>query len=118
MKNRYQHLLSHITIPPPHDGTRDLTPKDYQIREVLLGKPTIDIAKVMITTGIREVFKYFDDKESELIIFSKENELLRGYLHGIVGPLDQDHPKVTLSLALERRDKGSVHLDSFLGACQ
>ena len=88
-----------------------MTPKDYQITKFLLGKPTVDTNKVMITIGIREVFRHFDDNESELIKLCKKNKLLRGYLHGIVGPLDQDHPKVTLATILERRDKGSVQVD-------
>lgn len=111
MKNLDQDLLAHIAIPPPYVETEDLTPKDYQIKEVLLGNPTIDMAKVMITMGVREVFRKFDENENELIKLHKENELLRGYLHGIVAPLDQDHPKVTLATTLERRNKGSVQVD-------
>ena len=46
----------------------------------------MDTAKVMITMGIREVFRHFDNNENELIKMRKENEILRGYLHGIVDP--------------------------------
>ena len=48
----------------------------------------------------------------------KKNELLQGYFHGVVGPIYLDNPEITLAMTLERRDKGSVQIDSFLVACQ
>ena len=45
----------------------DLTPKYYQIKEVFLGKPIVDTAKLLVTTGIKEVFRYLDQDESELL---------------------------------------------------
>ena len=57
MKNRDHDLLAHIVIPSPHAKTKDLTPKDYQITEVPLGNPIVDMTKVIITTGIKKVFK-------------------------------------------------------------
>ena len=68
MKNQDQDFLSHIVIPPLHADNKDLTPKDYQIKEVLLGRPIVDTTKVLITRGIKEVFRHMDRDESELII--------------------------------------------------
>ena len=56
--------------------------------------------------------------ESKLATLRKKNKLLRGYLHKVVGPIDLDNPKITLTIALERRDKESVQLDSVFCACQ
>ena len=77
----------------------------------------VDMDKVMITMGVNEVFRKLDTNESKLVMLSKQNEFLRGYLHEILGPLDQDHPKLSLSVALEKKDKENVQVDSFLGAC-
>lgn len=43
---------------------------------------------------------------------------MRGYLHGTMGPIDPNHPKFTLVMALERNEKGTIQMDPFLGACQ
>ena len=118
MKNQDQDFLAHIAIPPLHVDPRELTPTDYQIKEVLLGRPMVDTTKVLITTCIKEVFRRMDKDESELIMLRRQNNLMRGYLHGVVGPIDLDNPKITLDATLERRDKGSVQIDSFLGTCQ
>ena len=48
----------------------------------------------------------------------RKNEILKGYLAEVVGPLDPEHPKETLNGTLERRDVGGVQLDPFLNACQ
>lgn len=72
----------------------------------------------MITIGVKEVFRQLDGNESELVMLGKQNELLRGYLHEIVGTLDQDNLETTLSMALEKKDKVNAQVDSFLGACQ
>ena len=71
MKNQDYDLLAHIAIPPPHANTEESTPKYYQIKEVMLGRPTVDTAKVMITTGMKEVFKHMDRDEYELLMLQK-----------------------------------------------
>lgn len=115
MKNQDQDLLAHIAIPPPHADTEELTPKDYQIKEIMLGRPMVDTAKAMIITGIKEVFIHMDKDESKLLLLRKQNEFLRGYLHGVVGLIDLDNLEIALVAALETKEKGSVQLDSFLG---
>lgn len=68
-----------------------------------MGRPIIDIAKVMITMGMKEVFRHMDQDEYELIVLRKQNEILRGYLHEIMGPIDLDNLKITLVAKLERK---------------
>ena len=48
----------------------------------------------------------------------KQNEVLKGYLAKVVGPLDPEHLEETLNATLERRDGGGVHLNRFLKSCQ
>ena len=43
---------------------------------------------------------------------------MRGYFHGLVGPIDMDSLEITLVSALDRREKGSVQIPSFLGTFQ
>lgn len=115
MKNQDQDLLGHITIPP-HVDTKELIPKDYQMKEIILGKPTMDTMKVLITIGLKKVFKYMDRDELDPIILQKKNDLLRGYLNEMVGPIDLDNPKVSLEDALEKK-QGGPQMDSFLDSC-
>ena len=68
--------------------------------------------------GIKTVFRHMDKDESKLIMLKKENELIKGYLHRVVGSIDLDNPNITLIATLERGEKGSVSIYSFLGACQ
>ena len=70
-QNQDQDFLAHISIPPPHVDIEDLTPKDYQIREVLLGKPMVDTTKVLITMGIKEAFRHMDEDESKLVMLGR-----------------------------------------------
>lgn len=57
--NNYQNqdLFAQVVVPPLDTEVEDLTPHDYQIREVMLGKPTLDTTKLMVTMGMKEVFK-------------------------------------------------------------
>ena len=54
-------------------------------------------------------------KEAKLQTLRRKNEILRGYLAKVVGPLDPNHPEETLNLVLG--EGGGVHLDLFLKAC-
>ena len=46
-----------MAIPPPNADVEDLTPQDYQIKEIILRKPTLDTTKLMVTMGMKEVFR-------------------------------------------------------------
>lgn len=118
MSDQNQDLFDHVAISPPHVDINNLTPKNYQIREVMLGKPTVDIAKLMVTIGMKEVFRHLEQDETKLINLWKHNEILRGYLNEVVGPLDPKNIEETLNVALEKREKENVQLDPFLKACQ
>ena len=88
MSDQNQDLFTHVAIPPLHEDIEDLTPKDYQINEVFLGKPTMNTTKLVVTTGIKEVFRHLEQDESELLNLWKQNEILRGYFNEVVYFLD------------------------------
>ena len=106
-----------MAISPLNADVEDLTPQDYQIIEVMLGKPSLDTTRLMVTMGIKEVFRNLEQEGAELMMLCRKNEILKGYLFKFVGPLDCEHPKETLNVALKKRDGGGVHLDPFLKAC-
>lgn len=90
-------------IPPSHADTKELTPKDFQIKEVILGKPTVDMVKILITMGLKNVFSHLDGDDSELIMLKNKNELLRGYLTKVVGPIDLDNLEISLGAILTKK---------------
>lgn len=57
-----------------------------------------------------------DRYESKLIMSRKQNELLRGYLHEVMGPIDLDNVEITLVVILERRDK-EICIVRFIFGC-
>lgn len=67
MSDQSQDLFSHVAIPPLHSNIEELDPWDYQIREVMLGKPTLVTAKLMVTIAIKEVFKSLEQEGEKLI---------------------------------------------------
>ena len=83
----------------------------------MLGKPTLDTTKLMVTMGMKEVFRSLEQEGAELITLQRKNEILKGYLTEFVGPLDPKHPEDTLKATIERRDRGGLHLDPFSNAC-
>ena len=108
MKNQDQDLLVHIAILPLHVDTKHLTPSGYQIKEELLRKPMVDITKVLITTNMKEVLKHMDRNVLELMMLLKQNDIMRGSLHGIVGPIDPDHLEIILTMTLERKENETI----------
>ena len=52
-----QDLFSQVDIPPLDVDVESLGPQDYQIRKVMLGKPTLDIARLMVIMGNKGGFQ-------------------------------------------------------------
>lgn len=57
MSDQGQDLFAYMAIPPPWSNIEELNPQDYQIKEVILGKPTLEIVKLMFTTRMKELFR-------------------------------------------------------------
>lgn len=72
----------------------------------MLGKPTLDIAKQMVSIGMKEIFRGLGGEGSKLIMLQRQNEILKGYLAEVIGPLDPKHPEETLNATIKRRDGG------------
>lgn len=67
MSDQEKDLFSHVAIPPSQSNIEELTPQDYQIKEVMLGKPTLDTTKLIVTIGMKEVFRSLEQDGAELI---------------------------------------------------
>ena len=69
-----------VAIPPLDAYVEFLCPQDSQIIEVMLNKPTLDISRLMVTMGIKGVFKSLEKRGAKNITLHRKNEILRGYL--------------------------------------
>ena len=110
---RNQDFFAQVAIPPENVDTEGLGAQDYQVKEVVLGRPTRDTTKLMVTMGIKEVLKKMEQDEEELCTLHRKIEILRGYLAKVVGPLDHKHPEETLNTILR---EGVMHIDPFFKA--
>lgn len=104
MSDLNQDLFSHVALPPPQSNVEELTPQDYHIWDLMLGKPTLETMKMMVTTGIKEVFRNLEQDGVELIELQRQNEILKGYFSEFFGPLDPTNPEETLKAIVERKD--------------
>ena len=74
----------------------------------------------MVTMRIREVLRHLEQDEAELITLQRQNEILKGYLSEVFGPLNPTNLEETLNTTLKgqaKKDKGIGQLDPFLKAC-
>lgn len=113
-----QDLFPQVAIPLPDVDVEDLTPHDYKIKEVMLGKPTLDTTKLMVPMGMEEVFRSLEQEGAEVITLRRQKKIVKGYLTKVFGPLDPKHPEETLNVLIERKDRGGVQLDLVLNAFQ
>ena len=74
----------------------------------MLGKPTLETAKLMVTPEMKDVFRSLEKDGAELITLWWQKKILKGYLSEVIGPLDPTNPEETLKVVVERRDKGAV----------
>ena len=86
------------------------------MEEVILGKPTKDTTKALITLGLKHIFKKVDEGEEEIQILRKQNKVLSGYVWEVVGPIHLVNPKIALVAALEKQVLAPTPMDSFLEA--
>ncbi len=69
--NKEQDLVAHIAIPPPHGDASTIQASDFQMQEVILGKPTKDTTKEMTTLGLKHIFRQLDEGEEEIQFLRK-----------------------------------------------
>ena len=109
-------LVAHLVVPPGDTDVESLGPKDYQVKNVILGRPTRDASRLMVTMGVKELMKNMGEDEMEIQALQRHVKILKGYLAEVVDPLDPKRPEETLNTFL--REGGAVHLDPFLRAYQ
>lgn len=54
------------------------------------------------------MFRHLEKDEMELMKFRKKNEILKGYVKEVFGPLDPKNIEENLNAVLEKRDKETV----------
>ena len=64
--NKEQDLVAHIAIPPPHGDVSTVQASNFEMQEVILGKPTKDTAKAMTSLGLKHIFRQLDEGEEEI----------------------------------------------------
>lgn len=55
-----------MALPPEGSDAEGLSLEDYELKDVMLGRPTQDSAQQMMTMGVKEVLKYMEQEESEI----------------------------------------------------
>ena len=70
-------MVAHIVIPTLYTDPKTRTPQDYQIQEVILGKPTKDAPKALTTLGLKQVVQQLEQGE-ELQVLRRQIDILRG----------------------------------------
>jgi hypothetical protein len=66
MRSQTIDLITHIAIPPAHANVEYIFPKDYQMKEILLGKVTWEMTKVLTTIGLKQEFWHLDEDEASI----------------------------------------------------
>ena len=61
-----QDLFAQVAIPLDNIDTKILGAQDHQIKEVILGRPTLDTTILMVTMGIKGVFRNMEQEETKL----------------------------------------------------
>ena len=59
-------MFAQVAIPPKDTNVENLGLQDYELKEVMFGRPTQDIAQLMMTMGIKEVIKNMEQDEAKL----------------------------------------------------
>ena len=50
-------MFAQVAIAPENENIDSLGAQDYQVKEVIRGRPTRDTTRLMVTMGIKEVLK-------------------------------------------------------------
>lgn len=57
---RSQDFFAQVAHPPQGTDTDFVSFEDYEVKDVILGNPTQDIARQMMSTGVKEVLKHME----------------------------------------------------------
>ena len=62
---RNQDLFAKVAHPPKGVDAA-VSVKDYEVKDIMLGRPTRDTARQMITMGVKEILKHMEHDEIEI----------------------------------------------------
>ena len=63
---RNQDLFAQVAHPPKGTNTDVVSFEDYELKYDMLGKPTRDTARQMMSMGVKEVLKHMEQDEVEI----------------------------------------------------
>ena len=52
--------------PPERTDVEVVILEDYEVKDIMLGRPTRDTTRHMMTVGVKEVFKHMEHDEIEI----------------------------------------------------
>ena len=61
-----QDLFTQVAHPSKGADVEPICVEDYEVKEIMLGRPTRDIARQMMTMGVKEVLKHMEQDEIEI----------------------------------------------------
>ena len=63
---RNQELFAQVARPPEGTDAKFVSLEDYEVKDIVLGKPTWDTTRQMITMGVKDVLKHMEWDEIEI----------------------------------------------------
>ena len=61
-----QDLFAQVALPLEGRDVEGLSVEDYELKDVMLGRPTQDSTQKMMTMGVKEVLKHMEQDEIKL----------------------------------------------------
>ena len=58
-----QDLFSQVALPPKGIDAKRISLKDYEMKDVMLGRSTQDLAQKMMTMGVKDILKHMEQDE-------------------------------------------------------
>ena len=98
---RNHDLFTQVAHPLEGVDADAVSLEDYEVKDIMLGRPTRDTARQMMTMGVKEVLKHMEQDDFEIRPLRRQVEILKGYLAEVVGHLDLEDPEETLNTILK-----------------
>ena len=61
-----QDLFAQVALPLEGTDAEAISLEDYEVKDVMLGKPTWDSSQQIMTMGVKEVLKHMEQDEIEI----------------------------------------------------
>ena len=61
-----QDLFAQVAHPPKGTYAESVSLEDYEVKDIMLGRPTWDTARQMMTMGVKDILKHMEQDEIEI----------------------------------------------------